>query len=224
MDRRSGHPRLTTPRRLAAAATARGRHLACALALVVALATPGVAPAQDTDWVEPPASVPKAPRGDPTRNLDMLFGALKAAPDDTTAKAVENRIWAVWLASDSDTVNLLMARTKAALDKDDHALALRLLDAIVEIRPQYVEGWNRRATVAFLRKDYAGALADLRQVLRREPRHFGALAGLGTIMQEIGDETNALAAFRKALDINPRLKGMADKVRILTDKVEGRPI
>ncbi|RAI39800.1 tetratricopeptide repeat protein [Rhodoplanes roseus] len=184
----------------------------------------GPAAAQDADWVEPPAALPKVPRGDPTRNLDTLFGALKVAPDDTTAKAVEDRIWAVWLASGSDTVNLLMVRTKAAIDKDDRRLAIRLLDAIVEIRPDYVEGWNRRATVFFLEKDYASALADLRQVVRREPRHFGALAGLGAIMQELGDDKNALAAFRQALDVNPRLKGMADKVKTLTDKVEGRPI
>ncbi|MFL9827099.1 tetratricopeptide repeat protein [Rhodoplanes sp. SY1] len=191
---------------------------------VAQAAPPGAAPGSEPDWVEPPAKVPKLPQGDPTRNLDTLFGALKVAPDETTAKAVENRIWAVWLASGSDTVNLLMARTKAAIDKDDHALAIRLLDAIVEIKPDYVEGWNRRATVFFLKKDYAGALADLRQVLRREPRHFGALAGLGTIMQEIGDEKNALGAYRKALEVNPHLKGMADKVRGLTEKVEGRPI
>ncbi|MDC7787920.1 hypothetical protein PQJ75_29100 [Rhodoplanes sp. TEM] len=215
--RRSGPRRRFSTTLSAAAALAAG--------CLLAFAPPGPpAAAQDADWVEPPATVPKAPRGDPTRNLDTLFGALRAAPDDTTAKAVEDRIWAVWLASGSDTVNLLMVRTKAAIDKDDHDLAIRLLDAIVEIRPDYVEGWNRRATVFFLKKDYASALADLRQVLRREPRHFGALAGLGTIMQEIGDETHALDAYRKALDVNPRLKGMADKVRTLTDKVEGRPI
>lgn len=215
--RRSG-PRRRFHKLLSAAA-------ALAAGCLLALAQPGPpAAAQDADWVEPPAKVPKAPRGDPTRNLDTLFGALRAAPDDSTAKAVEDRIWAVWLASGSDTVNLLMVRTKAAIDKDDHDLAIRLLDAIVEIRPDYVEGWNRRATVFFLKKDYASALADLRQVLRREPRHFGALAGLGTIMQEIGDEKHALDAYRKALDVNPRLKGMADKVRTLADKVDGRPI
>jgi Tfp pilus assembly protein PilF len=78
--------------------------------------------------------------------------------------------------------------------------------------------------VFFLKKDYGSALTDLRQVLAREPRHFGALAGLGAIMQDIGDEKSALEAYRRALAIDPHLKGVSDKVKALTDKVDGRPI
>jgi tetratricopeptide (TPR) repeat protein len=188
-------------------------------AAIVAVA-PG-ASAQSTGWVEPPAATPRARAG---HDLDFLFGALKAAPDETSAKAIEDRIWAQWLASGSDTVNLLMTRVKTAVDKEELDLAIRLLDAIIEIKPQYAEAWNRRATVFYLKKDYGGALSDLRQVLRREPRHFAALAGLGTIMQDIGDEKSALDAFRAALALHPWLKGMADKVRTLTETVEGRPI
>jgi tetratricopeptide (TPR) repeat protein len=179
------------------------------------------AQSQSPGWVEPPAA---ALRASTTRDIDFLFGALKAAPDDTSAKAIEDRIWAQWLASGSDTVNLLMMRVKTAVDKEDFDLAVRLLDAIIEIRPGYAEAWNRRATVFYLKKDFSNALADLRQVLRREPRHFAALAGLGTIMQEVGDDKSALAAYRAALALHPRLKGMADKVRSLTETVEGRPI
>jgi tetratricopeptide (TPR) repeat protein len=87
-----------------------------------------------------------------------------------------------------------------------------------------VEAWNRRATVFFLKRDYGSALADLQQVLAREPRHFGALAGLGAIMQDIGDDKAALEAYRRALVIDPHLKGVSEKVKTLTDKVEGRPI
>lgn len=171
-------------------------------------------------WVGPPTTTPKV-RG---HDIDFLFGALKAAPDDTSAKAIEDRIWGHWLASGSDTVNLLMVRVKTAVEKEDLDLAIQMLDAIIEIRPQYAEAWNRRATVFYLKKDYASALADLRQTLRREPRHFAALAGLGTIMQDIGDEKSALTAFRAALALYPHLKGMAEKVRSLTEKVEGQPI
>jgi tetratricopeptide (TPR) repeat protein len=117
-----------------------------------------------------------------------------------------------------------MVRAKTVIEKEDYDLAIRLLDAIIEIRPQYVEVWNRRATVFYLKKDYGSALADLRQVLRREPRHFGALAGLGTIMQEFGDDKHALQAFRAALALHPRLKAVGDRVKTLTEKVEGRPI
>ena len=162
--------------------------------------------------------------GDRTHNLEFLFGALKVAPDDATAKAIEERIWAMWTLSRSDTTNLLMTRVKKAIDEEDYTLAIRLLDAIIEIRPKYVEAWNRRATVFFLKRDYGSALADLRQVLARDPRHFGALAGLGAIMQDIGDDKAALEAYRKALEIDPRLKGVVDKEKTLTDKVDGRPI
>src|SRR5262245_28703261 len=177
------------------------------------------------DLIEPPAELPKPPRrGARLHNLDFLFGALKVAPDEASAKSIEDRIWALWLASGSDTCNLLMTRVKKAMETEDYNLAIRLLDAIIEIRPKYVEAWNRRATVFFLKKDYGSAVADLRQVLAREPRHFGALAGLGAIMQDIGDEKSALDVYRRALAIDPHLKGISDKVKTLTDKVEGRPI
>ena len=175
-------------------------------------------------WVQPPPQADRLHRTAPVHDLAFLFGALKAAPDDTSAEAIENRIWAQWLASGSDTVNLLMVRVKNLMEKEDYDLAVRMLDAIIEIRPQYAEAWNRRATVFYLKKDYVSALADLRQVLRREPRHFGALSGLGTIMQDIGDEKHALDAYRAALDVYLRLKGVDDKVKTLTEKVEGRPI
>jgi tetratricopeptide (TPR) repeat protein len=176
------------------------------------------------DLIEPPTELPKLRRGARLHNLDFLFGALKVAPDEASAKSIEDRIWALWLASGSDTCNLLMTRVKAALDAENYDLAIRLLDAVIEIRPKYVEAWNRRATVFFLKKDYGSALTDLRQVLAREPRHFGALAGLGAIMQDIGDEKSALEAYRRALAIDPHLKGVSDKVKALTDKVDGRPI
>jgi len=198
-----------------AAATA----LACAAAIVSGAPAPAGAQSSGA-WVGPPTTTPKV-RG---HDIDFLFGALKAAPDDTSAKAIEDRIWGHWLASGSDTVNLLMVRVKTAVEKEDLDLAIQMLDAIIEIRPQYAEAWNRRATVFYLKKDYASALADLRQTLRREPRHFAALAGLGTIMQDIGDEKSALTAFRAALALYPHLKGMAEKVRSLTEKVEGQPI
>jgi tetratricopeptide (TPR) repeat protein len=176
------------------------------------------------DLVEPPASPPKLRPRDRTHNLDFLFGALKVAPDETSAKSIEEHIWAVWLASGSDTCNLLMTRVKTAVDAENYNLAIRLLDSIIELRPGYVEAWNRRATVFFLKHDYGSALADLRQVLAREPRHFGALSGLGAIMQDVGDEKSALDAYRRALALDPHLKGIAEKVKTLTEKVEGRDI
>ncbi len=175
-------------------------------------------------WVGPPSDLPRPERGERGYSLDTLFDALKIAPDQDSAKAIEDRIWAVWMVSGSDTCNLLMGRVKAAADDKDYDLAIKLLDAVIELKPNYVEAWNRRATVYYLKKDYGHAVADIREVLAREPRHFGALAGLGVILQEIGDDKHALEAYRKALAINPHLEHIPEVVKELSEKVEGRDI
>jgi tetratricopeptide (TPR) repeat protein len=172
---------------------------------------------------EPPSKLPKV-GADRTRGLDFLFGALKAAPDETSARHVEARIWALWLHTPSDTAALLMMRAKTAMDAQQMDVAQKLLDSVVKLRPDYVEAWNRRATLYYLRNDYAHSLQDIEQVLVREPRHFGALAGLGMIMQELGDDKRALDAFRKALAINPHLEKVPELVKSLAEKVEGRDI
>ena len=198
-----------------------------ALALGVALGAAFAAPAGAQEsgmWVKPPHNLPRADHNDPTYNLDTLFGALKIAPDETSAKAIEDRIWALWVTSRSDTCNLLMSRVQDATDDKDYDLALRLLDAVIAIKPDYVEAWNRRATVYYLKQDYAHSIADIAEVLVREPRHFGALAGLGMMLQEIGDDKHALEAYRKALAVDPHLENIPDVVKTLTEKVEGRDI
>jgi tetratricopeptide (TPR) repeat protein len=194
------------------------------LVFLLALAWWDHAAAQAPNWVEPPPGHPPVRRADPSQNIEFLLGALKAAPDETSAKAIENRIWSLWLVSPSDTANLLMNRVKTAVDGKDFDLALQLLDALVKIRPDFVEAWNRRATIHFIRKDYGRSLADIAQVLAREPRHFGALAGLGFIMQEFGDSKRALDAFRRALEVHPHLPRIPTLIKSLTDKVDGREI
>ena len=198
--------------------------LAVTAALAAALLSPALVRAEPGSWVDPPDKLPRVARGDRTKNLDFLFEALKIAPDADAAKLVESRIWALWNASGSDTTDLLMTRVKAAADGKDLNLAIELLNAVIELRPDYVEGWNRRATLHFTNKDYSASLADIRQVLAREPRHFGALTGLGIIMQEFGEEKLALEAFRRALAVNPHLQKIPDFVKTLTEKVEGRDI
>src|SRR4051794_6472988 len=180
-------------------------------------------PKQQKKLPEAPAKLPKI-GADRTRGLDFLFGALKAAPDEESAKHVEARIWALWTQTSSDTTALLMLRAKTAMDNKQLDVALKLLSAVVKLKPDYVEGWNRRATLYYLQNDYPPSLEDIQQVLVREPRHFGALAGLGMIMQELGDEKRALDAFRKALAVNPHLDKVPELVKTLTEKVEGRDI
>ncbi len=170
---------------------------------------------------EAPAKLPKVDR---SKNLDFLFGALKAAPDEASAKHVEARIWAIWIQTPSDTAALLMTRAKVAVDAQKIDVAIKLLDSLIKLRPDYIEAWNRRATLYYMQNDYGRSLADIQQVLSREPRHFGALAGLGMIMQELGDEKRALDAYRKALAVNPHLDKIPEQVKSLTEKVEGRDI
>jgi tetratricopeptide (TPR) repeat protein len=207
-------------------------NLGRAILVAAILAAPVAALAQDDPKIIPPKQkkLPEAPGrlpkvgADRTRGLDFLFGALKAAPDEASAKHVEARIWAIWMQTPSDTAALLMLRAKAAMEAQQTNVALKLLDSVIKLRPDYVEGWNRRATLYYLQNDYAHSLADIQQVLTREPRHFGALAGLGMIMQDIGDDKRALDAFRRALAINPHLEKVPELVKSLSEKVDGRDI
>jgi tetratricopeptide (TPR) repeat protein len=201
------------------------------LLAALVISAPTLAHAQDNPRVMPPKPKPpeapaKLPKvgGDKSKNVDFLFGALKAAPDEASARHVEARIWAAWTQTPSDTVALLMVRSKAAMDAHQTETALKLLDAVIKLKPDYTEAWNRRATLYYLQNDYGRALADIQQVLVREPRHFGALAGLGMIMQDLGEDKRALEAFRKALDVDPYLEKVPELVKTLSEKVEGRDI
>jgi tetratricopeptide (TPR) repeat protein len=202
----------------------RARFLANILAAALATAIAAPAAAAPHEWVQPPKKLPHVQRGNAPHNLDFLFGALKVAPDDVTAKAIEGRIWALWASTRSDTTTLLMARAQTAVEQHDIDLAIKLLDAVIKIRPGYVDAWNRRATIFYMKKDYGRALADIREVLSREPRHFGALSGLGLIMQDLGDDKQALEVYRRALAIYPRLERIPEVVKELQEKVEGRDI
>lgn len=176
---------------------------------------------EEQSFAQPPDKLPKVPRG---QDIEFLFGALKAAPTPEAAKAVEGRIWALWMVSPSDTATLLMSRVRRAVEAKNLDLAIKLLDSIVVLRPDYIEAWNRRATLHYMRKDFTRSLEDIRQTLAREPRHFGALAGLGMIMQELGEDKRALEIYRKAVEVNPHLPRIPDLIKSLTEKVEGRDI
>ncbi len=195
-----------------------------AAAFAVTFAVPALA--EPGSWLEPPSpkTLPKMARGNRTQNLEFLFGALKVAPDETSAKAIEQRIWALWAVSPSDTANLLMTRVRTAIQAKETDLAIKLLDGIVKIKPDYVEAWNRRATLYYVKKDFGSSLADIREVLKREPRHFGALMGLGMIMSEVGDDKQALEVYRRLLAVYPKMQRVPDLVKTLQEKVEGRDI
>ncbi len=158
------------------------------------------------------------------QQLDELFATLKSAGSGEAGRTAEGEILRLWLSSGSDTVDVLMTWAIRAIGAKDYSTALDILDRIVTMKPEYVEGWNKRATVYFLTNDYAKSIADIGRTLALEPRHFGALAGLGMIMHGLGDDKRAIEAFKAALDVDPYL----DNVKKSLDDIEasdaGSPI
>lgn len=156
--------------------------------------------------------------------LEALFARLASSADEADATELETRIWRLWLASGSDSVDLLMSYGLEALEAQELKEALLIFNHITSLAPGYAEGWHKRSAVHFLLDDYQGVLGDLEHVLRLEPRHFGALASLAAILQELGDKQGALAAYRKALAVRPFLPGAEEAIEHLTLAVEGRGI
>jgi Tfp pilus assembly protein PilF len=114
-----------------------------------------------------------------------------------------------------------MALSVEAMNARDLATARRHLDVLIAIEPNYAEGWNKRATVFFMEGDFAASLADIRRTLEIEPRHFGALSGLGMILERMDQKAGALKAFRDALAIHPQMPAVRSRVEALSAEVEG---
>jgi len=156
--------------------------------------------------------------------LEALFKRLAAASDADEATGIASAIERVWMESDSDTASLLMARALAAQQAGHLPLALTLFDKVLALEPGWAEAWDKRATTRFLGDDLEGAMADLQQTLKLEPRHFSALVAMGFIFEKQGFDRRALDAFRKALALNPQqpeIKSIVDKLGV---EVEGRDI
>jgi tetratricopeptide (TPR) repeat protein len=177
-----------------------------------------------------PALAQQSPRDMPTREevgqltLDELFDKLAEAGESRGGKAIEIEIIERFNESGSDTADLLMSWAVKAIDDKQYPLALDVLDQVVVLKPDFAEAWNKRATVHFLRDDYANSLADIRETLALEPRHFGALSGLGLILQETGRKEEALDVYRQALAIDPLLEKVRESVERLEKETEGNSI
>lgn len=156
--------------------------------------------------------------------LDDLYAHLATAEDQVHAQPIVEAIERMWLYSGSDTVAVLMDRAHAAIAAKRYDLALKLLDAVVEMAPDFAEGWNRRAYAFFAQNDFNRALGDLRRVLALEPNHFKALDGLGQILKELGQKKAALKAFKQVLEVNPNFPGARQTVEELQREIEGQGI
>ncbi len=163
-----------------------------------------------------------ADQNDP--RLDRLFEQLYHAPDSLAARAVEHAIWEIWLASDDDVINALMGEGVAAMQRRDYPAALRSFDSMVELAPEFAEGWNKRATLYYLMGAYENSLDDIVRTLELEPRHFGALSGRGLILQDLGRDEEALTAFEAALDLNPQMPGARHNADALRKSLEDSAI
>lgn len=139
--------------------------------------------------------------------LDPLFDRLKTTDSETEAAALTYQIWVIWRQSESDLVNALMAKGLEEMSRRSYEAALATFGEVVEAEPNFAEGWNKRATVFYLMGEYEASVRDIEHTLALEPRHFGALSGLGFIYLTLGDDQAALNAFEAALKINPYLPG-----------------
>lgn len=138
--------------------------------------------------------------------LDPLFSALRQAEDVTKARRVEAGIWRIWSQyGDDPIIDRMMRHGARLMAAEQMKRAAEVFDQVVTRAPAFAEGWNRRATLRFLTGDFDGSVADIRQVLNLEPRHFGALSGLGLIYMALERPQGALKAFERALQINPHM-------------------
>jgi tetratricopeptide (TPR) repeat protein len=156
--------------------------------------------------------------------LEELFTRLAASKDETEAKGIANLIERRWARSGSDTADLLMSRAGDALKGKDFPLAVELLDRVLTLRPEWAEAWHRRATAFFLLDDPVSAIADIQRVVGKEPRHFGAWAGLGHIYMSGGDKKRALEAYRKALALYPQMPKLRELIDRIAPEIDGRDI
>lgn len=162
----------------------------------------------------------RADQDDP--RLDDLFERLQHTPDPAEAHALEQRIWGVWLESENAAINRLMQQGVLALRGQHYPTALQAFDRLVEQAPEFAEGWNKRATVHYLMGDFQASVADIERTLELEPRHFGALSGLGLIYDAIDEPRAALRSFEAALRLNPHIEDTRDRVEELRRELQGR--
>jgi len=158
-----------------------------------------------------------ADQNDP--GLGPLIAALGSAPTAEAAQPIEARIWAIWGRSGDQTVDTLMAEGIARLEQGEPDFALELFDRVVQLAPDFAEGWNKRATTLYAMGQFEKSIKDIDKVLALEPRHFGALSGLGLCDVRLGKDREALAAFELAAAVDPNLPGVKANIEALKKRL-----
>ncbi|WP_374684825.1 hypothetical protein [Mesorhizobium sp. J428] len=173
------------------------------------------------------SAAPVAPamtQAERTAALDALFVELKRERKEKAAERIASRIRDSWLHSGSASIDAMMQWSEDAVKAKKYGAALDFLDRVTVLEPDYAEGWNQRATVHFLMNNYRKSMADIDKTLRLEPRHFGALSGMGAILKQSGRKELALNAYERALAIYPMMRGAQKEVAELAEELAGEGI
>jgi tetratricopeptide (TPR) repeat protein len=175
-------------------------------------------------WFCPISVIADVKPGDGNNRLDRLHAELKSSKNQAEADTTVRKIWIEWLKSGKPAIDRMMADAIARVDRNELQGALGVLDQVVQQAPHYAEGWNSRATVLYLLGSFEKSVADIGRTLALEPRHFGAMAGLGKILLQRGKLKEALGVYRRALVVNPFMVERDSVIPALEREVEGRGI
>ena len=135
--------------------------------------------------------------------------------DEDTREAAEAALWAVWSRSGDARVDALFKKGVNQMNSAGAEEAIATFTEVIRIKPDFAEGWNKRATVLFFQKRYTESLADCDEVIKRNPYHFGALSGYGQIYSQLKEWDKALEYFERALAVNPNMTGVAVNIEAL---------
>jgi tetratricopeptide (TPR) repeat protein len=144
----------------------------------------------------------------------VLVAALRD-PDESVREAAEQALWIVWSRSGNAQVDKLFAQGLEEMNGGRFDDSIATFTRVIELAPEFAEGWNKRATLYFITGEYRKSLADCDQVMKRNPAHFGALAGYGQIYLRLDDPERALEYFKRALAVNPNMGSVEAAVQVL---------
>lgn len=153
-------------------------------------------------------------------SLDHLFAQLRVATAPTEIETLQDGIWQLWLTTGDAALDKQLEGGIRALSAEDYTRAIHEFSQLIAAQPEFVEGWNKRATAYYLRGEFRAALLDIEETLRREPRHFGALSGWATMLRMLGDDRGTLHVLRRLEQLCPQFVGLQNQLRDLRDRLD----
>ena len=149
--------------------------------------------------------------------LDDLFATLSSTSDLTTIRSTENEIWEIWFEHPNNDVEQLMQMGVARMNDNRQPEAMLIFNELIGSFPKYAEAWNRRATLHYLLGNYEESISDIENVLALEPRHFGALSGLGLVYLQINQLTKAKQAYEALIEVHPKSPNAKENLRKINE-------